>query len=161
MKPVPLSNLIEALDFDSDEEVTRVDTQEGDVVRISSDVLSAIEGDDTETLEGLPDWQREEVEIARAIADDTSGRFVKAPNKFEFHEYRHMERFIGTVEDDQAAEQLWRAIKGKGAFRYFKDTAARFDLLDRWYRYRDDALKQFAIEWAEAQKIPVVNDSTD
>jgi hypothetical protein len=35
-----------------------------------------------------------------------------------------MERFIGTVENAEAAEQLWRAIKGKGAFRYFKDTAS-------------------------------------
>jgi hypothetical protein len=161
MKPIPLSKLIEALEFDSDEEVTRVDTHEGVVVRISSEVLSAVEEDDTETLEGLPDWQRGEIEVARAIADDASGRFVDAPDKFEFHEYRHMERFIGTVQNVDAAEQLWRAIKGKGAFRFFKDTAARFDLLDRWYRYRDDAMKQFVIEWAEAKNIPVVNDSTE
>jgi hypothetical protein len=54
-----------------------------------------------------------------------------------------MERFIGAVEDAQASEQLWRAIKGKGAFRYLKDTASRLDLLERWYRYRDEAMREF------------------
>jgi hypothetical protein len=45
-----------------------------------------------------------------------------------------MERFICTVADGQAADQLWRAIKGKGAFRYFKDTAHRLDLLKQWFQ---------------------------
>jgi hypothetical protein len=69
-----------------------------------------------------------------------------------------MEHFIGTVEDSQAAEQLWRAIKGKGAFRYFKDTAHRLGLLDRWFQYRAEAMKQFVINWAEANNVPVSRD---
>ena len=67
----------------------------------------------------MTEWEKEEVEIARAVVEE-SERFVKAPGKFDFHEYRQMERFIGTVQDNTTAEQLWRAIKGKGAFRYFK-----------------------------------------
>ncbi len=70
-----------------------------------------------------------------------------------------MERFIGTVADAGAAEQLWRAIKGKGAFRYFKDTASRFGLLKQWFQYRDEAMKQFVRDWAEAHQIPVVDDT--
>ncbi len=69
-----------------------------------------------------------------------------------------MERFIGTVQGTEAAERLWRAIKGKGAFRYFEDTAARLGLLNEWYRYRDDAMKRFVIDWAEANNIPYVDD---
>lgn len=107
----------------------------------------------------MPDWQQPELEIARAIAEDSGERFVVAPNKFDFHEYRQMERFIGTVGDAGAAEQLWRAIKGKGAFRYFKDTASRFGLLKQWFQYRDEAMKQFVRDWAEAHQIPVVDDT--
>ena len=115
------------------------------------------EGNEDE-LSDLPDWQKEEVETARAIVEDSGERFVDAPDKFVFHEYRHMERFIGTVEDREAAEQLWRAIKGKGAFRYFKDTASRLGLLEQWYRYRDDAMKEFVIDWAEAHRVPYDDD---
>jgi Uncharacterised protein family (UPF0158) len=97
--------------------------------------MSAVEEGDEDLLRGLADWQQEEVEIARAMVEDSGERFVDAPAKFDFHEYRQMERFIGTVEDSEAAEQLWRAIKGKGAFRYFKDTANRLGLLQQWYRY--------------------------
>ena len=159
MKPVKLSELIEALEFDSEEHVTRVDLENGGVVMVDNALMGAVEEGDDAALQELPDWEREQVEIARAIAADSGERFVAAPDKFDFHEYRQMERFIGTVEDAAAAEQLWRAIKGKGAFRYFKDTASRLGLLQRWYQYRDDSLKEFIVGWAEAKKIPLVDDT--
>ncbi len=93
------------------------------------------------------------MEIARAVCDDNGERFIDAPDKFDFHEYRHMERFIETVEDGETAEALWRAIKGRGAFRCFNDTADRLGLLDRWFRYRDEAMKEFVIAWAKETSI--------
>ena len=158
MKPINLSELIEALEFDSDLHITRVDLQNGCVVSVSAEVFSAVEENDNEALEVLPDWGKQEVESARAIMADSGERFVNGPNKFDFNEYRHMERFIGTVENAEAAEQLWRAIKGKGAFRYFKDTASRLDLLEQWYRYRDEAVKEFVREWAKGNNVPYSED---
>jgi hypothetical protein len=159
MKPVKLSELIESLEFDSDERVTRVDLQNGCVVTVDCSLVSAVEEEDEASLGELPDWQQPELEIARAIAEDSGERFVAAPDKFDFHEYRQMERFIGTVEDSAAAEQLWRAIKGNGAFRYFKDTAGRLGLLKQWHQYRDQALKEYVRDWAEAHQIPFVDDT--
>ena len=158
MKPTKLSELIEALEFDSDERATRVDLQNGRLVTVDQSLLNALEEGSEEVLSDLPDWQKEEVEVARAIAADSGERFVPAPDKFDFHEYHHMERFIGTVESAEAGEQLWRAIKGKGAFRYFKDTASRLGLLEQWYRYRDNAMQEFLIEWAEGHHVPVEDD---
>lgn len=154
MKPIKLSEVIDALEFDSDEHSAYVDLQTGSVVQLWHSLLSAVEEGGEE---GLDDWEPEEVEIAKAIVQEDE-RFVAAPDKFDFHEYRHMEQFIGTVGDSGAAEQLWRAIKGKGAFRYFKDTASRLGLLEQWYQYRDNAMKEFVRDWAETQKIPVVDD---
>ncbi|MGO8836626.1 MAG: UPF0158 family protein [Limisphaerales bacterium] len=159
MKPVKLSELIEALEFDSEEHVTRVDLENGCVVMVDNTVMSAVEEDDDAALQELPDWEREQVVIARAIVADSGQRFVEAPDKFDFHEYRQMERFIGTVEDAAAAEQLWRAIKGKGAFRYFKDTASRLGVLQQWYHYRDNAMKEFVRDWAVAHQIPIMDDT--
>src|ERR1700745_3910033 len=97
MKPVKLSELIDALEFDFDERVTRVDLQNGCVVTVDRAVLSAVEENDEASPGQLPDWQKPELEIARAIVDDSGKRFVAAPEKFDFHEYRQMERFIGRL----------------------------------------------------------------
>lgn len=159
MKPVKLSELIEAVEFDSDEFGNRVDLQNGRVVCLAHSLIGAVEEGDDDALESMADWEKEELEIAKAMVEDSGGRFVNAPNKFDFHEYRQMERFIGTVKDSAVAQQLWRAIKGKGAFRYFKDTASRLGLLNQWFAYRDQAMKEFVVEWAEAQNISVIDDT--
>jgi hypothetical protein len=157
MKPVQLSELIEALEFVSDEYGSWVDLQTGTVVRLAHSLISAVEEGDDDTLESLAEWEKEEVEIARSVVDAAGERFVSMPDKFDFHEYRQMERFIETVDDSAAAEQLWRAIKGQGAFRYFKDTASRLGLLKQWYQHRDEAMKEFVRDWAEAHQIPIVD----
>ena len=147
------------LEMPSEETCLCYDRQTGQIVGVARSVLEALErGVGEKTLE-RPDWDSEEVDLARAIAQDDESRFVDAPDKFDFHEYHQMERFIGTISDEHAAAQLWRAIKGKGAFRYFKDTIHRLGLQDEWYRYRDRAMKEFVIEWAEAKHVPYVDDS--
>ena len=159
MKPTKLSDLLEAVDFDSDERVTKVDLQEGVIVSFDTDILSALEEDDQETLDSLPEWQQEEIEEARVVVSDSGERFINTPSKFDFHEYRHMERFISTVADEASAEELFRAIKGRGAFRHFKDTASRLGLLEDWHLYREQALKRFVTEWAEWKQVPIVDDT--
>ena len=156
--PAKLSDLMEALEFDIPTHITLFDRQTGCVVSVDRDVMNGVEEGDEERLNGLPDWQKDEVEIARAVCDDNGERFIDAPSKFDFHEYRNMESFIETLEDKETADGLWRAIKGGGAFRRFKDTADRLGLLDRWFRYRDEAMKEFVIAWAEARNVPFEND---
>ncbi len=159
MKPIKLSVLLEALEFDSPDYVTRIDTQNGCFVFVEECLLRAVENREEVRSADGPEWRNRDAELARAIVEDPGERFVSPPSKFEFHEYRHMERFISTVESDQAAEELWHAIKGRGAFRCFKDTAARFGLLDGWFEYRQEAMRQFAIGWAKNKKIPYVDDA--
>jgi hypothetical protein len=156
-----LSDLIDALEFDLQESVTLFDRQEGRVVCVERHILRAFEEGHEDELGPVPDWQKEQLDIARAMANDDDQRFLDVPDKHGFHEYRHMERFIGTLGDTDDAEQLWRAIKGKGAFRFFKDTAHRLGVIDQWYRYRDDALKEFVIEWADANDVPYEDDLKD
>ena len=156
-----LSDLMDTLEFESSEHVTRYDRQTGRIVMVEESVLRNIEESDEEALAGLSEWQNEEVEIARAIVADTGDRFIDPPDRFEFHEYRQMERFIGSLRNEAASEELWRAIKGKGAFRYFKDTLHRLGLQDQWYRYRQMAMKEFVIDWADANKVSYTDDILD
>lgn len=157
--PAKLSDLTMALEMPSEEMCLHYDRQAGCIVRVDRGVLQAVEDGGDSKLAGAPDWQQEEVELARAIVNDDGSRFIAAPDKFDFHEYRHMERFVSTVPDQQAADELWRAIKGRGAFRHFKDTAGRLGLLDQWYRYRDTAIKEFVIEWAQANQVSSADNS--
>lgn len=159
--PAKLSDLMDPLEFDFEEHVTRFDRQTGRMVNVERHILSAFEEGQEDELGEIPDWQKEQLEIARAMAGDDGHRFIDAPDKFDFHEYRQMERFIGTVGNTAVAEQLWRAIKGKGAFRCFKDTASRLGLLEQWYLHREKAMKSFVVAWAEANNIAFEDDIKD
>ena len=150
-----LTELMDSMEMQSEEWIYRYDRQTGKVAMVERSIYSAVEEGDEEGL----DPADEEVVLAQAMVEDSGERFIELPDKFEFHEYRQMERFIGTVEDACAADELRRAIKGKGAFRYFKDTAARHGLLDAWYRFRDQQVKQFVIDWAEFNDVPYEADT--
>ena len=50
---------------------------------------------------------------------------------------------------DMNEDALDAAIRGKGAFRRFKDRLYDFDLQEKWYKYRDDCYEQIARDWCE------------
>ncbi len=153
-----LSALTDALEFESVERRTYFDRYTGRVVSVADEILSAVEEGNDKALTSVPGWQKEEVETARAIVNHSGDRFIDPPGKFEFNEYRHMERFIASLPDTKAAEQLWRAIKGHGAFHRFKDTLYRLGIQDQWFGFRDEAMKAFVIGWAEVNHVPYEDD---
>jgi hypothetical protein len=65
-----------------------------------------------------------------------------------------MERFCYSVDDDERRDGLFNAIRGRGAFRYFKDKIREYGIADDWYQYRDDALREIAIVWCEENENP-------
>jgi len=159
--PAKLSDLIDALEFESEEYLSRFDRQNGRIVAVDRAVMSALEEGDEHGLAGLPEWQQEEVKIGREVLEDGDERFIDPPDRFDFHEYQHMERFIQSLPDESMADQLWRAIKGKGAFRYFKDTLHRLGIEKRWYAYRFDAMKEFVVNWAEDNGVAYIDDTAE
>lgn len=74
-----LSDLVESLLFDSPEHVTRFDRQTGRMVMVERWILSALEEGQGEDVADVPQWQRKEVEIARAICEDSGERFIERP----------------------------------------------------------------------------------
>ncbi len=150
-----LTELMDSMEMQSEEWIYRYDRKAGATAMVERAVYAKVEDSPDEEL----DLDDESVPLARAMIANEGSQFIALPDTFELHEYRQMERFIGTVEDARVAEELWRAIKGKGAFRNFKDTAARCGLLDSWYRFRDERAKQFVIRWAEANEVPYEDDT--
>jgi len=65
--------------------------------------------------------------------------------------YRDMELFIASVEDPGRAERLAIAIRGRGAFRRFKDELARWPgELKRWHAFSEERQRGRARSWLAA-----------
>jgi hypothetical protein len=154
-----LSDLLDALEMGELQEYqSYFDRNTNQVVMVESSILSSIEEGDEESLEDLAE-DDEQLETAKAIVSDDGSRFLAPPDKFDFNEYHVMEQFIDSLDDEEAADQLGRAIKGRGAFRYFKDTLHDLGIQEKWYRFRADAMKRFVIEWAEMSGVPLEDDT--
>jgi hypothetical protein len=66
-----------------------------------------------------------------------------------------MERFASGLADPAAHAELGDALRGRGAFRRFKDALRRLGLAEEWYRYRDRGYEDVARTWCEAHGIVV------
>jgi uncharacterized protein UPF0158 len=64
-----------------------------------------------------------------------------------------MAQFCASVEDADIRSDLCDAIRGRGAFRRFKDRVQAYGMAEAWYRYRDAALREIAMAWCEAHDI--------
>ena len=147
---VKLNDIIEGLEFQSDERHSFLDKRTGEVVSISDEEMQAAEDD--EPIEDFPDWQQDLVRIAKEIVDETRD-YIDLPTKFDIDEYRIMEKFCLSLNDSEMSDTLYSSIKGSGAFRRFKDAINEYDIADDWYKYRNDALKEIAIEWCQDNDI--------
>jgi len=106
--------------------------------------------------EDLPEWQRDVLpKVYEAVHEP---EWLALPSQWDIHEYEMMETFCHSVEDDDHREQLLRAIRGRGAFRYFRDTCDRLGLTEDWYAYRDQAYEDVAVQWLKAHDVPYVRD---
>jgi len=83
-------------------------------------------------------------------------QYLSLPSKYDINDYHIMEAFIWQLPDGKQQAQLTRSISGRGAFRYFRDRLADFGMTDQWYRFRDAAYRDIAIEWCQDNQIMVV-----
>ncbi|MFD1415086.1 UPF0158 family protein [Oceanobacillus jeddahense] len=65
-------------------------------------------------------------------------------------------RFIWALPEGRIQDELEEAIRGRGAFRRFKDEVHDMGLEEQWYAYRNNEYKQIAINWCEENEIEFV-----
>ena len=146
--PVSLHDIVEELSILPNDATAYLNRRTGELYILSSEDINQVEDEDDQDL---PDWQLEILSKAREILD--SEDWLPLPSKFEIHEYTIMEDFCWSVDDDELKEELLNAIRGRGAFRYFKDTIHLHGIEEIWYRYREEAFAKIAIEWLEEKQI--------
>ena len=146
---VDLDKIIEGMEFQSAEMQAFLNSKTGEIVVITEEEFWAAEKD--EPLEKFPQWQQENIMTARKIlAED---HYIGLPSQFDIHEYSIMESFCLSINDGKLQDIMYSSIKGSGAFRRFKDNIRRYHIEEDWYKYRDEAIKEIAIEWCEDNKI--------
>ena len=124
------------------------DTETGEVVSIPNELMSAVESDDDEALQDLPDWEKDLIEIAENIVRDESGRYVDIPRKPSSEAYDLMVEFARSVTNSNLKEKLEIALDGKGAFRRFKNVISDYpDEEMRWFAFKDKRMHEEVIEW--------------
>jgi DNA polymerase III alpha subunit (gram-positive type) len=115
--PVKLKDIIEGMEFQSDEGSSHLNTTTSEVIYITDEKVRAAE--DETPLEQFPEWQHEAIRVAKGFLE--SADYLPLPTKFDIHEYHIMERFCYSVDDDEMRDDLFNAIRGSDAFRRFKD----------------------------------------
>ena len=146
---VKLDDILEGLEFQSDETNAYLHRPSGEVVMLSNDTLQDAEegiGDDA------ADWYKEEIARAKAFLENEKD-YIALPDRFEIDEYRMMTAFAESVENPDMSDHLLLALRGSGAFRRFKDCALRLGIEKEWYAYRDQAYVKFAERWCEDEGI--------
>jgi hypothetical protein len=132
-------------EFDS---ATLFDMETGEIVSIPNELMSAVESDDEEVLQDLPDWEKDLIEIAENIVRDESERYVDIPRKPSHEAYDLMVEFAHSVTNSNLREKLEIALDGKGAFRRFKNVISGYpDEEKRWFAFKDKRMRERVIEW--------------
>ena len=79
--------------------------------------------------------------------DELFEESIILPTQYEINEYQMMVDFIDTIENLEIKNNLQKLIQGKGAFRRFKDYCFEMDIIQDWYKFRDERYKEIAIDW--------------
>ena len=155
MNKVKLDDVMEALELVDDEGNYYYNKSTCEVIYIGQEERGIAEDCDVdEQLEDYPEWQRDAIQAAIDVEENWDN-YIALPTKFDINEYDIMVEFCDSIENDRISNQLSNALNGRGAFRRFKDTVIRLNIEKKWYDFRDEALKNIAIQWCRDNDINI------
>lgn len=146
---VKLEKIVEFLEYSGDEQANLLDLQTGEIELVEQSLLRRAEkwkeGDDPPSM---GDWQKPQWEMAKRYAK-APDQFLWVPDLNDVNEWDVMAEFVDTVKSATIRDELQDAIRGRGAFRMFKNTIRRHKIEQDWYDFRARALEEFARDWCE------------
>lgn len=129
---VKLNEIIDALDFTNNEIEYYYNPDNGEIF-----------------MSNIGDYE----DLNEDELDELFEKAIMLPTRYDINEYEMMEDFTVTIEDTRLRNQLYISLNGSGAFRRFKDTCINFDIIDDWYKFRDEKYKEIAINWCKENNI--------
>ncbi len=145
-----------------------LDKRTGEVLVVDEEISRSLErGED---LSKAPEWQREFIEQARRVlrafgelpgqeGDECEiefGRYVEIPKRESGEAYEDMAEFAETVTNPHLRELLAVALRGKGAFRRFKDVLLGYPAeRERWFEFEERRRREAIEEWAREEGVEI------
>lgn len=106
-----------------------------------------------EILDGmdLHDWERVILLEADRVKNELGERFVRVPVVDSHESFMDMVDFIATVPNAATRLRLEQSLRGKGAFRRFKDTLSNFPVeRERWFAFKKQRTQERIQDWLES-----------
>ncbi len=138
---VKLKELVQEMDWSSDESTSWLDLKTGELLCVPEEAFRVAQ----------------EPHQQPGLLEDEAG-YLPLPSRWEINEYQIMEEFIDSLPDETVRNVLYRAIRGKGAFRMFKDRICDLEIRQDWFDYRDRAFRKIAADWCEVNGVLFLED---
>lgn len=141
-----LQDIIDAIDLGCDETCSYLNLKTGKVHTFFDEYIKVAKKN--KNLDDEEDWYREEVLLAKHYLEHKQD-YRSIPSKSAINEYDVMEAFCESLAIEEQREEMCFLIQGRGAFSNFRRGLDRFLLLDEWYDYKNQKLREFVIKWCE------------
>lgn len=143
-----------------------LDKRTGEVLFVDSEIARSLERG--ENLSKASTWQHDLIEQARRVlrafgelpGEETEefelGRFVEIPKQESRDAYDDMADFAETVINPHLRDLLAVALRGKGAFRRFKDVLLSYPAeRERWFTFETQRRLEVIKEWALEEGVEI------
>lgn len=154
MIKVKLEDVIEQLELANDLNKSFLNKATGEIYVIPEEV-ETYAGNNEFDENDLPEWENELIPVARDIKENPEN-YIAFPDQFEIDEYHIMERFSLSLKDGKLRDEIYYSIKGSGAFSRFRVKIGEHGLTGEWYKYREEAIKEIAIEWCKGNNLEYI-----
>jgi hypothetical protein len=112
----------------------------------ADDIIEAAEDDDYSRA--MLNFEEEDFEEAKKYVANPEN-FIQLPDSYELKKYSIMEYFCDAIKDENIRRESLMTIRGKGAFRRFKDLMIYHGLIEDWYKYERQEITERVQAWCE------------
>jgi hypothetical protein len=151
--PVSLDLVVDELESLSPGMLAYVHRQTGELITLTEEMQELAEREDPDD-DDVDDWWGDDLPVDKLREIVDSGDWMALPDPFAIHEWEIMRAFADTVADERRSEELHGALRGRGAFRRFKDVLSRYGLQEPWLTFKRKAIEQIARDALEGAGIP-------
>lgn len=149
-EPVSLQKVVEELEALMQGCTAYLDRRTGELYTVTDEEAALV--DNEVDADDLPDWQREMLPKIREVIE--SEDWLELPTSFDIHEWEIMDSFSRSIEDADVRDELLNAIRGSGAFRFFRHTIHQLGIEKSWYQFKKKTLERIAADWLDENEIP-------
>lgn len=145
MKNIKLENIVNELELISDDGISFLNKNTGQLFHISSKEMQYAEnGIDINRY--LPEWQVDKILTTREILKTNS--HLQLPNKNEINEYGLMLNFLRNHQNQNIRKEI-TDLEEDNHVNYWqlRNVILQYNIGNKWYKYKREAFYRIAVEW--------------